>query len=214
MKNSILKIIGTTILLIVLLASCKKEELITPPDDKPQATREWVEISGTKWATRNVGFPGTFVENPEDIGMYYQWNRIIGWCGMYPMTSSDGTTDWDDSIDESNTWERTNDPCPPGWRIPTTDEAIALVNSDSQYTTINEVGGRIVGIGENTIFIPVDTFMFISGLSKYWCSNTLFIDNDYRHCYIGLYVTFIETFAAGKTAAALSVRCVLDTEAP
>ena len=136
------------------------------------------------------------------------------------MINSNGSTDWDDSINESNTWERTNDPCPPGWRIPTTDEAIALVNSDSQYTTINEVGGRIVGIGENTIFIP-DVYTRDSDgtlkkliMSNYWCSNALFIDNDYRDCYFGFSDKIIETFAKGKTAIAFSVRCVLDTEAP
>jgi len=37
-----------------------------------------VVINGVKWATRNVDKPGTFVANPEDFGMLYQWNRRVG----------------------------------------------------------------------------------------------------------------------------------------
>jgi len=36
---------------------------------------ESVVINGVRWATRNVGARGTFVQNPEDYGDYYQWNR-------------------------------------------------------------------------------------------------------------------------------------------
>ena len=38
-----------------------------------------VIINGIKWATRNVDKKGTFTNNPEDIGMLYQWNSIVGW---------------------------------------------------------------------------------------------------------------------------------------
>jgi len=35
-----------------------------------------VIINGIKWATRNVDMPGTFAANPEDAGMFYQWDIL------------------------------------------------------------------------------------------------------------------------------------------
>jgi uncharacterized protein (TIGR02145 family) len=48
-------------------------------------TDEGVEINGITWATRNVGAPNTFVDNPEDLGNYYTWDAAqsvcpAGWC--------------------------------------------------------------------------------------------------------------------------------------
>jgi len=37
-------------------------------------------INGIKWATRNVGEPGTFVDNPEDFGNYYTWDEAQNVC--------------------------------------------------------------------------------------------------------------------------------------
>ena len=39
-----------------------------------------VVINGVRWATRNVGAPGTFVENPEDFGEYYTWEEAKNAC--------------------------------------------------------------------------------------------------------------------------------------
>jgi len=39
-----------------------------------------VIINGIRWATRNVGAPGTFVENPEDYGEYYTWEEAKNAC--------------------------------------------------------------------------------------------------------------------------------------
>ena len=78
-----------------------------------------VDINGVTWATRNVGMPGTFAASPEDPGMFYQWNRRVGWSSTDPMVNSDGGTEWNDTLDESDTWEKENDPCPSGWHVPT-----------------------------------------------------------------------------------------------
>lgn len=45
---------------------------------------DYVEIDGVKWATRNVGEPGKFVDKPEDYGGYYTWQEAgkacpLGW---------------------------------------------------------------------------------------------------------------------------------------
>ncbi|MCL2328904.1 MAG: hypothetical protein FWC39_10400 [Bacteroidetes bacterium] len=39
-----------------------------------------VVINGVKWATRNVGEKGKFVENPEDYGNLYAWNDTKSAC--------------------------------------------------------------------------------------------------------------------------------------
>ena len=39
-------------------------------------TDEGITINGVKWATRNVGTPGRFVERPQDLGTLFQWGRV------------------------------------------------------------------------------------------------------------------------------------------
>jgi len=118
---------------------------------------EWVEINGVKWAKRNVDMPGTFVANPEDVGMFYQWNRKIGWSSTDPMINSDGGTSWDSSIPEGNSWEKTNDPCPMGWRVPTIEEIQSLSDADSIYAYghwSTEGHGIAYISGNKTMFFP------------------------------------------------------------
>jgi len=76
---------------------------------------EGVVINGIRWATCNVGAPGTFASSPCDYGGYYQFNK--------------GTTDFllfDDYNNSvyanSDSWLPANDPSPSGWRVPTIDE--------------------------------------------------------------------------------------------
>ena len=103
-----------------------------------------VVINGVKWATRNVDAPGTFAENPESAGMFYQWNRKIGWSSTNPMINSDGGTDWDTSMPTGTTWETVNDPSPTGWRVPTNEEFLKLL--DPEYVTKEMVtlNGKLV----------------------------------------------------------------------
>ncbi|MDR1518400.1 MAG: hypothetical protein LBS52_10025 [Dysgonamonadaceae bacterium] len=113
-----------------------------------------VVINGITWATRNVDAPGTFTKNPEDAGMFYQWNRKIGWSSASPMVNSDGGTTWDETHIDGSTWEKANDPCPSGWRVPTWFEFERLLNFGSGWITKNGVNGRIFGFDSNTLFLP------------------------------------------------------------
>jgi uncharacterized protein (TIGR02145 family) len=113
-----------------------------------------VLINGVRWATRNVDAPGTFAATPESAGMFYQWNRKIGWSSTDPMVNSNGGTTWDYSTPDGTEWEPANDPCPSGWRVPTYDEQVSLLNSGSSWTTQNGVTGRVFGSGSNTLFLP------------------------------------------------------------
>jgi len=103
---------------------------------------EGVVINGVKWATRNVDKPGTFAANPENAGMLFQWNRRVGWSATDPMINSNDGSTWDYSESTGTTWEKSNDPSPIGWRVPSSDEIRKLTDKDkvnSEWTTVNRI---------------------------------------------------------------------------
>jgi len=180
------------------------------------AQEEGVVINGIRWATRNVDAPNTFTINPEDAGMFYQWNRKIGWSSTNPMINSDGGTTWDVSMPEGDSWGKTNDPCPTGWRIPTLEELQSLVAAGSQWTTKNGVYGRYFGSGEQTVFFPAagsryfygGTLLSVGVDGMYW-SETPYPSLSWRayHMYLhssGVYMYYYERNNGH------SVRCVAD----
>ena len=118
-------------------------------------SQEYVTFDGVKWAIRNVDKPGTFAAKATDAGMFYQWNRKIGWSSKDPLVNSNGGTQWDESVPTGNSWEATNDPCPTGWRIPTYEEAnklsVVLSRADA---TVNGVRGVKIGVADTTVFLP------------------------------------------------------------
>ena len=159
MKRNLFKLIAVAVLLLIATIGCKKDqnENVTnvTPNKPVTPEKEWVEVNGVTWATRNVDKPGTFAAKPENAGMFYQWNSPIGWSTTYPMISSNGDTIWNIQSNSPITiWEKENDPCPTGWRVPTISELASLYTSDSQWTMVNNVTGRIFGTGDNTIFLP------------------------------------------------------------
>jgi uncharacterized protein (TIGR02145 family) len=134
-----------------------------------------VIINDVRWATRNVDAPGTFARNPQDAGMFYQWNRQRGWAAAADVT------DWDSSLSASAEWEAQNNPCPPGWRVPTRAELEAL-NRGSRWTTNwnnTGVNGRVFGSEPNQIFLPAagwyrggdGSLGSVNGSGHYWSST-------------------------------------------
>ena len=74
-------------------------------------TDEGIVINGIKWATRNVGAPGTFANSPTDRGMFYQWNSTTGWSSTAPLVSTDGSSwnnSWNGGGATVTTWETKN----------------------------------------------------------------------------------------------------------
>ena len=119
---------------------------------------EGVVINGVKWATRNVGKPGTFVANPEDAGEFYQWNSkkgvatyIATWWNKKKSMFLNPT--YGLIIKTDKAWDKANDPCPAGWRLPTWQELKKLYVSDSEWTTRNGVKGQLFKSGDNTLFM-------------------------------------------------------------
>ncbi|MDR1756206.1 MAG: Ig-like domain-containing protein [Culturomica sp.] len=137
-----------------------------------------VLINGVYWAGCNIDAPGTFVATPESAGMFYQWNRKKGW----PSTGS--VTGWDYTTPSGDTWAAANDPCPSGWRVPTSDELDALLATDkvtNVWTTLNSVNGRKFTdkISGNSIFLPAAGYRDIkygslsnAGSSGYYYSSS------------------------------------------
>jgi len=148
---------------------------------------ESVLINGVRWATRNVNTPGTFATNLEDAGMLYQWNRKIGWSSNDPLINSNGGTTWDGSTPPGTEWESANNPCPPGYHVPTEAEFQTLLNTTfvtNVWTTENGVPGRLFTDKNNgnSIFLPAAGFrlnyfshtgaLFHAGTSGYYWSST------------------------------------------
>jgi len=148
-------------------------------------TERGVLINGVIWARTNVAAPGTFAANPENAGMFYQWNSKIGW------PSAGTVTDWDSNwnggyttASVTDTWTSTNDPSPVGWRVPLYAEIETLLDATkviSTWTTYNSVYGekftdKTTG---NSIFLPASgsrsltdgTLYFAGSLGLYWSST-------------------------------------------
>ena len=140
-----------------------------------------VWINGAAWATRNVDAPGTFAANPQSFGMFYQWNRRVGWSSTDPMVSSNGSN-WEWTAATGTAWYPQNDPCPAGWRVPTQAELRSLVNAGNTWVANwngTGVNGMLFGIAPNQIFLPAAGYRSINGIlffaigiaGDYWSST-------------------------------------------
>jgi uncharacterized protein (TIGR02145 family) len=145
---------------------------------KSRSTAESVEINGVRWATRNVAAPGTFAANPEDPGMFYQWNRKTAWAATGSVSG------WDSSTPSGTEWEAANDPSPAGYRVPTQEELKSLLDKSkvrNEWTTRNGVTGCTftdIATG-NSLFFPAAGYRFkfdgtlnYSGEFGYYWSST------------------------------------------
>ncbi|MCL2329399.1 MAG: gliding motility-associated C-terminal domain-containing protein [Bacteroidetes bacterium] len=185
-----------------------------------------VKINGIIWAKYNVDAPNTFAENPEDAGMFYQWNSKVGWSTTNPAISTDGSVwnddwDWDWNGNNAATWETANNICPEGWRIPTPPEQESLVSAGSTWQTRNGKRGLLFGNGDNTVFLPNCYFRFGSNFltsdsyydaTRYW-SNTRTSPEDNTAHYIGLGIlNQVHATNGSWMYCAQPVRCVKDTQ--
>jgi uncharacterized protein (TIGR02145 family) len=194
-----------------------------------------VAINGVVWAKSNVDMPGTFAENPDDYGMFYQWNRKIGWSSDISGTiiCSEPETVWIDVIHgEEKSWEMANDPCPAGWRVPTYRDFAALIPQNGwdaigkvNHTWVNEpVPGRLFTDieTENSIFFPATGYFHnIVGVGQPINSETREIayQGDYWSSYhsgnFGYVMAIFDTDWVGWKSSstpytANSVRCVAE----
>jgi uncharacterized protein (TIGR02145 family) len=171
---------------------------------------EGVTINGVKWATRNVATPGTFADKPEDLGMFYQWNRRRAWA------ATGGVSRWNDTIPEGNKWIKDNDPCPVGWRIPTLQELQKLVDSGSEWK-VAKVNGRIFGNDSITIFLPAagirsddnGTLEYAGLYGNYWSSTQLGMNETNAYALV-FHSEFVFPVNYWYKVYGLSCRCVAE----
>ena len=163
----------------VFLNSCSKKcdkndlnsECYAPATD-PAITDAGVVINNVKWATFNIDKPGIFAAAPKIAGMFYQWNKKIGWTPSETMQNSNGSEEWDTTNPEGTEWTKANDPCPQGWRVPKIKELEALLDSTkvkSEWTTQNSINGRKFTdkISNNSIFLPAVGYRYYNGGTLY-----------------------------------------------
>ena len=182
---------------IVLFNSCSKEDDELDKElDNSSTYDKGVFINGVKWTTRNVGAPGTFVQNPEDYGNHYQFNK--------------GTTDFllledylNSAYANSNSWLPANDPSPAGYRVPTFKEIQSLCDTTyvtNEWISLNGVNGKKFTDKRtgNSIFLPAADarnddgtlfseailFFKIRQYGYYWSSTGYGGNNSY---YLGFY---------------------------
>jgi uncharacterized protein (TIGR02145 family) len=161
-----------------------------------------VVINGVTWATRNVDAPGTFACKPEDAGMFYLWNRNIGWSSTDPLVNSNGSSNWDGSTPSGTEWTSANDPSPAGWRVPTYAELNTLLDTDKvsrEWTSLKGVNGYLFTdkTTNKSVFLPAAGFRndgklydadaygvyWSSAKDGSWSAYGLYFDNDYATLY-------------------------------
>ena len=179
-----------------------------------------VLINGVVWASCNVTARGTFAANPEASGMFYRWNRKRSWSVTNPMTSYIGDATDDSTTSTGTTWEKSNDPSPSGWRLPTRGEQQTLLDTDkvtSEWVTQNGISGRKFTdkISGNSIFLPAVGYRDDSGAlygagtsGYYWSSTALKFYEEYA------YYLYFDSGSAEcsyhNRDYGLSVRCVAE----
>ena len=181
------------------------------------------------WAATNVGEAGTFASSPDDPGMFYQWNRTTAWA----ITGS--VSDWNSARDTSPTW--TNNPCPTGWQLPTTNYlhtrllypgagAPAISAWAEAGTRGNLVAGRFFGPNAYTctlpsnmvgcVFLPAVGYRNSSGAisssgvnGSYWCSDQYDTNNGHRSNFgVGNDGEGIDMFNRMSKANGGTLRCI------
>ena len=210
--RSFKKYFGVVLLATALFTSCGENN-----DNDMDNLDTSVIINGVKWATCNVDAPGTFATTPESTGMFYQWNRKIGWSSADTMLNSNGGTEWDNTFDYSTDWATANDPSPAGWRMPTVAELTTLIDTtkvNNEWIVLNGVNGRNFTdkISGNSLFLPAggvrhtDGALSLDPFGFYWSSMNNEVGKMAKLLLISSDKIIVCDGGVGESA--FSVRCV------
>jgi hypothetical protein len=162
-------------------------------------------IGGVRWACSNVDAVYTFASGPGQPGMIYQRNSIVAW-----PAANVGVVGWYNSVNSGN-------PCPAGWRLPTSAELSALINSGSTWLASGfALPGRIFGgnrancttpatLSGQCVFIPAAGYretngnpLHYAGGINYWSSSGSNLSGN----------SSMITLVSSADANGMSVRCV------
>ena len=171
-----------------------------------------VVINGITWATRNLDYPGTFAPYPHSAGRFFQWGTLNGETHHWASTGT--VTGWNNS-DSRVAWTSANNPCPPGWRVPTRANLESL-SSSTWVTNWNNTGvdGHLFGTAPNLLFFPAagnrnpaGTLLNAGSRGFYW-SNTRGTRTT-RAWGLRIGSTGTDVYSLNH-AAGFSVRCVAE----
>lgn len=114
-----------------------------------------VEIDGLIWAHYNVDAPNSFATSIDSRGLLYQYDSKIGYPNSSPNVSDKPAgyqTGW---YDTGSPWKEENNPCPAGWRIPTSEEIKNLTNKGFAWIEPDASGlsapGAVVGVPKSEV---------------------------------------------------------------
>jgi len=181
---------------------------------------EPLNVGGVDWAPFNVAAPNTFASRPDMYTPFYQWNRTTPWPAA-------GTTvvGWSTTSITDTAW--TNNPCPPGWRLPTSNECTALSSSGVTWAAANAKGnavaGRFFGPNSSTCRLPGNMFNCIfvpSGGYRAYNTGSLTIQGTDGHFWSSTQYSSTEGYYYGfnnsannpnnnrEKATGFNIRCV------
>lgn len=191
-----------------------------------------VLINGMVWSTLNVNNPGEFCTAPDEVGMYYQFNSKKAWpsSGATPVPGWDASTYVYEEVD----WQRENDPCPEGWRVPTSAEFMAVYEKGSYRLEPDQSGykcwGLVLGLPDNVaqtankdnikslggIFIPQSGWINAEGnYDRTWLTclrHGTSLSKTHGGMFLSDYHWYTDAWGwgDGQKERASAVRCVMD----
>jgi len=201
-----------------------------------------VKVAGLWWAPVNCGYDA---DHP--YGLLYQWGRKYGqgYDGELPAvqksssltTLADGNSESNKNIyykgskvwntdfpAEKDDWFTSYNPCPAGWRVPTTVELNCLSVQDTTWTTTggptSNQKGYLFGTAPDQVFLPAAGMRSYSagntmnkrGANGYYWSSAPFEEDKNKAMYLYFYLPdenpgWVEVTSQWR-ANAHSVRCI------
>lgn len=208
------------------------------PMSYPGTSLPPLKIGYTWWAPVNVGYDGNHI-----YGLLFQWGRKYGqgyntsetpgltiasgpvgiYVGNNPSYSHmffTSSSDW--CSPQSSSWDMIlNNPCPTGWRVPTSEEFQQLFNIGSIWSMSggpNNIPGRWFGPdyatgGPQRIFLPAAGIRLVSGTigdvnnaGRYWTETPNL--NLAFHLYFNVSNAASGIASNGMRGSGISLRCV------
>ena len=198
-----------------------------------------VLIAGMVWSTVNLNNPGEFCSSPDEKGMYYQFNSKTPWPSSGPQPVPGYKTD--DSVFQDkgyvvNGWHPENDPCPEGWRVPTSEEFMKVYERGNYRGETSQTGfkvwGAIIGLPEEVAKTAnKDNLKALGGLfipNSGWINEQGNYDREWLACvrhgtslsdtHGGLFLSDVNWYTDqwgwgdGQKGRASSVRCIKDIQ--